>query len=149
LTDNDDASSLGPDPVPDVRRQSFALDEMITCEACLRANPPTRSNCFYCAANLPQAAPAPEATQEPVSETTAPTNATGGFLLVLKPGEANSRATASLNDIAAELHLRLTDLESVLSLGGAFPLARAVTKEQAKVLVAKLSRVGIGAEVFH
>jgi len=151
LTDNDKASSLGLELVPDVRRQSFALDEMITCEACLRANPPTRSNCFYCAANLPQAAkaPAPEAAQEPMSETAGPTNATGGFLLVLTPGQANSPAGASLTDIASELHLRVTDVESVLGLGGAFPLARAVTEEQAKALVAKLSSLGIGAEVFQ
>jgi hypothetical protein len=37
---------------PDEARP-FAHDEMVTCEDCLRANPPTRSNCLYCGAGLP------------------------------------------------------------------------------------------------
>src|SRR5215210_5685305 len=35
--------------------RAFAFEEMLACEACLRANPPTRMNCLYCGEKLPAA----------------------------------------------------------------------------------------------
>src|SRR4029079_4927345 len=31
----------------------FTADQMIRCEGCLRANPPTKVTCIYCGATLP------------------------------------------------------------------------------------------------
>ena len=48
---------IAADPKP----RSFSPAEMVTCEACLRANPPTRPSCLYCGERLlalePVAAP--------------------------------------------------------------------------------------------
>ena len=32
----------------------FAPEQMVACEECLRANPPTRMACLYCGRKLPQ-----------------------------------------------------------------------------------------------
>ena len=49
--DNENIPFLGP--VEPSEPQGFSADQMIRCEECLRANPPTRASCLYCAAPLP------------------------------------------------------------------------------------------------
>src|SRR6267142_2029555 len=85
----DDKAPAVFDPVLDARPQSFAAAEMITCDACLRANPPTRANCLYCGATLPvnsevvNAKPAPQQVDDRIS----PANLDPGFYVVLTPGQ--------------------------------------------------------------
>ncbi|MDQ3256599.1 MAG: hypothetical protein M3R15_22375, partial [Acidobacteriota bacterium] len=45
---------LAPDgeATPPRESRGFAVNEMVACETCLRANPPTRVLCLYCAAPL-------------------------------------------------------------------------------------------------
>ena len=40
-------------PIEPSEPQGFAPDQMIRCDECLRANPPTRVACMYCSAPLP------------------------------------------------------------------------------------------------
>src|SRR5258705_9731014 len=40
-------------PIEPSEPQGFSADQMIRCEECLRANPPTRVNCLYCGIALP------------------------------------------------------------------------------------------------
>src|SRR6185312_14059521 len=40
-------------PVEPSEPQGFSAEQMIRCEECLRANPPTRVSCLYCVAPLP------------------------------------------------------------------------------------------------
>ena len=91
MTDADEEASLGFDAVPDAKPQSFALAEMITCDTCLRANPPTRSNCLYCGAILPLSEYAP-APLESVVETKPPAKLNSGFYVVLAPTQTNPTA---------------------------------------------------------
>src|SRR5947209_2187413 len=52
---SDDEKLLpGTDEVTGTVARGFAPDQMVTCEECLRANPPTRATCLYCAAPLPR-----------------------------------------------------------------------------------------------
>src|SRR5438105_2996223 len=83
LGDADKAPASDFAPVPDAKPQSFALAEMVTCDACLRANPPTRSNCLYCGAILPGTLKETQSTRESVGEPGTDANSNSGFCIVL------------------------------------------------------------------
>jgi len=42
-----------PGPIEPSEPQGFSAEQMVRCEECLRANPPTRVSCLYCVAPLP------------------------------------------------------------------------------------------------
>jgi len=150
LNDADKAPSSDFAAVPDAKPQSFALAEMITCEACLRANPPTRSNCLYCTAILPVTRNAREAepTRDSVSGPSSEANVNSGFYVVLAPNQS-SPSQSSLAEIAELLRLGATDVQSAIDQGRPVPLLRAATLEQGKVIAAKLVALGIGVDIFR
>ena len=171
MTDADKSTSLGFDTVPDGKSESFAFAEMITCDACLRVNPPTRSNCVYCAAILPvtrkapQARPVPEAAGETnqdadagvqtsdLSRACSPENPNKVGILnpcyvVLAPNQTNAIADSSLAEISGLLALKAAEVESAISLGHPVPLARATTLEEATILADKLRALGIGVDIL-
>ena len=53
LKDNENIPFFGDEPLMRSEPQGFAPDQMVSCEECLRTNPPTRLSCLYCAAPLP------------------------------------------------------------------------------------------------
>jgi hypothetical protein len=148
LTDADKENPLGSDAVPAARPQSFALTEMITCDACLRANPPTRSNCLYCGATLPATA-AETHSDESGDEISPPAAANSGFYVVLAPNQAHATTDLSLGKIADVLRLRVMDVQIALGLRGPVPLALAATPEQATTLADELQALGITADLFR
>lgn len=52
FTDHDDSAPIAALEESRPAARGFAPGEMITCDACLRANAPTRTTCMYCAATL-------------------------------------------------------------------------------------------------
>ena len=146
MADDDQAASLGLDAVPGARAQSFALTEMITCDACLRANPPTRSKCLYCGAILAETGN--ETKTGPVGEPDQAVDVSSGFYVVMGPNQTSSIAGSSLADIAEVLHLTTTEVESAVGVGCRIPLARAATPEEASLLSDKLERLGIVVEIL-
>ena len=52
MAEPDSAGLLDADASRDVKLKSFSADELLTCDVCLRANPPTRAACIYCGAAL-------------------------------------------------------------------------------------------------
>ena len=142
MTDGDKAPSVF-DPVSDARPQSFAPAEMITCDACLRANPPTRANCLYCAASLPVNTQVvnPQPAPKPVARTIVPANFDAGFYVVLTPGRTKPITESSLAETAVVLGLKTKDAEIALGLDRPVPLARTATIEQARTLAAELETV--------
>src|SRR5438874_2638451 len=52
MAEIDSAGLFDAKPSQDVKLKSFAPGELLTCEVCLRANPPIRSACLYCGAPL-------------------------------------------------------------------------------------------------
>lgn len=153
MTDGDKAESLGLE-VSDARPHSFAPAEMITCDACLRANPPTRSKCLYCGADLPltgndrEGQSSREATN-PIGQIDQPASVSDAHYVVLSPNQNNVVAESSLGAIASLLHLRPTEVEIALGSGCAVPLARAASSEQAAMLADKLHALGIAADTFR
>jgi len=151
LNDADKAPSSDFAAVADAKPQSFALAEMITCEACLRANPPTRSNCLYCAAILPVTRNAGEAepTRDFVSGSSSEGNVNSGFYVVLAPNQTSALNQSSLAEIAELLHLGTTEVQSAADGCCPVPLLRANTLEQGRVIAEKLVAMGIGVDIFR
>jgi len=153
LTDGDKAESLGLE-VSDARPHSFAPAEMITCDACLRANPPTRSKCLYCGADLPLTGNDREGQSSrealnPIGQIDQPASVSDAHYVVLSPNQNNVVAELSLGAIASLLHLRTTEVEIALGSGCAVPLARSASSEQAAMLADKLRALGIGADTLR
>lgn len=116
---------------------------MVRCEECLRANPPTRVNCLYCAAVLP----ADEATVHLQKPTLRPLEKwEQGYNNILWPPPANP-PEAGLIEAAALLRLTTTDLARILEFGMPLPVARAATLDEALLVQRRLETLGIGTRI--
>jgi hypothetical protein len=128
------------DPLP----SPFAPDQMVRCEACLRANPPTRLNCLYCAAALPLNE-ATLAMQKPALRPLEKWER--GYNNILLPPAANLNE-ASLAEAADLLRLRVEDLSRILTATVPFPLARTATVDEAQLVERRLSKLGIDSRIM-
>jgi len=149
LSDADKAPASDFAAVPDTKPQSFALAEMVTCDACLRANPPTRSNCLYCGAILPGTLKETQSTRESGGEQGPDANSNSGFCIVLAPNQSRALDQSSLGEVGELLRLGTAEMQGVVGLGRPVPLLRAATLDQAKMLAEKLVAIGIGVEMFR
>lgn len=123
--------------------EPFAPDQMVRCDECLRANPPTRVNCLYCGAALPH------------DETTAGLQKPAlrplekweqGYNNIHLPAAANASSEtgeAALREASDLLRLRPADLTRILSAGMPLPLARAATQDEAALVQRRLRGLGI------
>ena len=125
-------------PVEPSEPQGFAPDQMITCDECLRANPPTRINCLYCSVPLP------------VNESTArlrrpllrrPEKHQLGYNTIYLPG-AEPLSAEALSEAASLLKLKETDLERIVGEGVPLPLARTASREEAELIFGRLEALG-------
>lgn len=117
---------------------------MVRCDECLRANPPTRVNCLYCAAILPQT----EITvnlQKPVLRPLEKWEQ--GYNNILLPPVANL-SPAVLAEAADLLRLRTDDVNRILSAATPLPLARAATIDEAHLIKRRLSLLGIDSGIM-
>lgn len=117
---------------------------MVRCEECLRANPPTRVNCLYCAAALP-------ALEKPLVAHTLNLgpidNAAHGYNNILMPNTANELDSDALETTARLLKLTSTDLQRIISAGLPLPLARTATREEADIVTSRLAGFGFDSIV--
>jgi hypothetical protein len=115
----------------------FAPSDMLRCEECLRANPPTRAACFYCGAALPvteSAAPLRKPT------LLSPDKLEPAYNIIFA-GEGQS--AHNLQSAADFLKLKTDELQKFFSLQQRLPLARTATIEEAQLTQARLSEFGI------
>lgn len=129
-------------PVEPSEPPGFTPDQMIRCEECLRANPPTRINCLYC--NVPL----------PVTESSAnlrkpllrpPEKHELGYNTIVLP--RNEAATpGAISDAALFLKLKQEDFERILAEGVPLPVARTASREEAQLVADRL--VAFGFRVF-
>jgi hypothetical protein len=128
------------DPAP----EPFAPDQMVRCDQCLRANPPTRVNCLYCGGILPLT----ETTVNLQKPALRPLEKwEQGYNNILLPPAANltdeNRAAA-----AGLLRLSAADLDRILSAPVPLPLARAATIDEATLVQRRLSSLGINSDIM-
>ena len=135
-------------PVPDeliarLDPPSFSPDQMVRCEECLRANPPTRVNCLYCAAVLPT----DETTIHLQKPSLRPLEKwEQGYNNILWPPPANV-GEPGLSEAASLLRLATADLARILALEMPLPVARAATLEEALLVQRRLANLGIGTRI--
>ncbi len=116
----------------------FSHEQMITCETCLRANPPTRASCLYCGEALPTS----EVSASLLRPILRPLETwEQGFNAVLLPGEQRI-SSDSLTELSDLLKLEAEDLELILNGGLPLPLARATTQAEAVLIEKRLEALG-------
>ena len=152
MTDSDKADFESFDVASEAKPHTFTPGEMLTCDACLRANPPTRAACLYCGANLPVTVN--EHDSEPAGEAIGsmavpPENVSDGYYIVLTPNQTNNSSESTLSEIASILHLNVPEVQSLLNGGRSVPVAQAATAEQAAQLSEKLQALGCKADAFR
>jgi hypothetical protein len=138
--EDDELTLMEEDPAATMAARAFAPAEMVACEACLRANPPTRMNCLYCGAALP----APNAGDDLRRPTLRALETwEQGFNVVLVPQEASGEfGVDQLTAAAALLRLEAGQVREMTAAHAHLPLARTATRDEAALVERKLRALG-------
>jgi hypothetical protein len=119
--------------------RAFSPAEMVRCEECLRANPPTRSACLYCAKPLPLTEAGKRLRQPALRRLE---DWEQGFNLIFVPQGSRRLMEESLTKMAELLRLKVEELLKVTEAGEPLPLARAATLEEASLIESRLRALG-------
>jgi hypothetical protein len=135
--DNENIPFLGP--VEPSEPQGFSAEQMIRCEECLRANPPTRASCLYCVAPLPLT----ESSARLIKPVLRPPEKHQlGYNNILLPHEQalSDKVVAG----AAEL-LKLTaeNVRACLSQGVPLPVTRTASSVEAELVTERMRELGL------
>ena len=138
MAERDSAGIFDADASQDVKLKSFAPDELLTCDGCLRANPPTRAACLYCGA--PLTSQATLVVQETATEPH--TAAVSTMCYVVLPPKALSEVDEHLLDeIAKTIEVKSSDLRTALISHS--PLLLAGMNDKASKTINDLRQMGI------
>jgi len=135
--DNENIPFLGP--VEPSEPQGFSAEQMIRCEECLRANPPTRVSCLYCVAPLPLTEAAAQ-LRKPVLRP--PEKHQLGYNNILLPQE-QALSPDLVAEAATLLKLTPENLQEILSQDIPLPVARTVSREEAELVGIRLQDLGL------
>lgn len=131
--DNENIPLLNDEPA-ELPLRSFTPDQMVRCESCLRANPPTRANCLYCGASLPVQS-AVTVLQMPALRPLEKWE--HGYNNILLPPAANL-TESSLAEMADFLRLEKEELQQILASEIPLPLTRSSSKDDAELIQGRL-----------
>ncbi|HKO42409.1 MAG TPA: hypothetical protein VJU84_03915 [Pyrinomonadaceae bacterium] len=123
----------------------FTPDQMVTCESCLRSNPPTRLQCLYCGGSLPLNSAAFD-LQKP--ELRPLENWEQGYNNILKSSLATKLSDEALAAATDLLKLDKEVLNRLISSDHPLPVARTATRDKAALVQRKLSALGIDTEII-
>lgn len=142
--EDDELPFMAEDADATLTPRAFAPVEMIGCEACLRANPPTRMNCLYCGAVLPVANAANDLRRPTLRALEAWEQ---GFNVVLLPQAADGLSVDNLSEAAALLKLETGQLRDMTNAHVHLPLARVAARDEASFVERKLHALGCQVEI--
>jgi hypothetical protein len=140
LKDNENVSDIEPGPTQDAPLKSFTPDEMVRCESCLRANPPTRVSCLYCGHPLPVTRGMVQ-LQQPALRPLEKWEQ--GYNNILPAFTAN--ADIPLSEVARLARLTEEELQRIIAAGCAMPLARSGSEAEAQLIQQRLASMGISS----
>jgi hypothetical protein len=123
----------------------FTPEEMIRCEQCLRANPPTRFACLYCDAALPLNE-STEHLRKPILRQ--PEKHQLGINCILVPTDSLQINGDNLTKAAELLKLKSETLDSILATKAPMPLARTGSREEAQLVNNRLRELGFSTVVL-
>jgi hypothetical protein len=117
----------------------FSHDEMVTCDGCLRANPPTRLNCFYCGARLPVSEKTVALHSRPTLRQ--PEKWEEGYNVILYP--QGGATDEWLKEIVSLLRLEKEEARRILEAAEPLPVARVHSPEEARLVEEGLRASGL------
>ena len=120
--------------------QGFSFGQMVRCENCLRANPPTRVNCIYCGTPLPVTETS-AALQRPVLRRLETWEQ--GYNNILVPAETPTLNEDALRGVSELLRLKVEEIQRIFTARKPLPLARPATEDEALLAGRKLKDLGI------
>ncbi len=134
---------LNDEPLAPSEPQGFAADQMVGCQECSRANPPTRTNCLYCAAPLP--------VNEKVADYRKPNLAAvesgaQGYNVVLQPS-TRAPTEKNLAEAAALVKLDIGDFSRLLTAKTPLPLVRTASLEDSALIRQRLQSLAISTAI--
>ena len=135
--DNENIPFLGP--IEPSEPQGFSAEQMIRCEDCLRANPPTRVSCLYCGAPLPVTESSAK-LRKPVLRQ--PEKHQPGYNNILSPPD-RAVSDETLNEAAALLKLSPDNIQALMSASVPMPVARTASREEAELVTERLRDLGL------
>jgi len=135
--DNENIPFLGP--IEPSEPQGFSAEQMIRCEQCLRANPPTRVSCLYCVAPLPVTQSSAK-LRKPVLRQ--PEKHQAGYNSILIPPEL-AVSDETINEAAALLKLSPESVQALMSASVPMPVARTASREEADLVNERLMSLGL------
>jgi hypothetical protein len=119
--------------------RGFSPEQMMACESCQRANPPTRTACLYCGAGLP------------VSDSTEllcnlqlrqPETWEQGFNVILLPADRDL-SSDTLRSVATLLKIEVETVERILKGGEPLPVTRASSEDDVAIIARQLEPLGV------
>jgi len=132
-------------PIEPSEPPGFTPEQMIRCEECLRANPPTRINCLYCSGPLPITESSAR-LRKPLLRP--PEKHELGYNTIVLPG--NEAATPEvIGDAASFLKLKQEDFERILVERAPLPVARTASREEAQFVGDRLTELGLRVLTLH
>ena len=126
-------------PVLPSEPAGFSSEQMIRCEECLRANPPTRVNCLYCLASLPLT----ESTaklRKPILKQ--PEKHELGYNTIVLC-DKQTQPTNLLEDSAKLLKLSVESCERIVNAAIPLPIARTASRDEAELVSERLAELGL------
>ena len=135
--DNENIPFLGP--IEPLEPQGFSAEQMIRCEECLRANPPTRVSCLYCVAPLPVTESSARLRKPALRQ---PEKHQQGYNNILFPRE-RAVSDETVNDVAALLKLTPENVHKLMSCSLHMPVARTASREESELVTERLRDLGL------
>ena len=135
--DNENIPFLGP--IEPSEPQGFSPEQMIRCEECLRANPPTRVSCLYCGASLPVTESSAR-LRKPILRQ--PEKHQPGFNSILIPPD-RALPDETVNETSALLKLSPENVQALMSQSVPMPVARTASREEAELVTDRLRDLGL------
>ena len=123
-------------PVGPSEPQGFLPAQMIRCDECLRANPPTRVNCLYCGSGLPTTEESAK-LRKPILRQ--PEKHEIGFNSIF----VSIKRDDAIEEAAGLLKLPAEKLQELVQTKQHLPLARTSSRDEAALLFERLQDLGI------
>jgi hypothetical protein len=135
--DNENIPFLGP--VEPSEPLGFSAEQMIRCEECLRANPPTRVSCLYCGASLPVTESSAR-LRKPVLRQ--PEKHQPAYNSILIPTD-RAVSDETIDEAAALLKLSPENVQALISQSAQMPVARTASREEAELVAERLKDLNL------
>ena len=126
-------------PIEPSEPQGFAPDQMIRCDECLRANPPTRVECLYCGVSLPLTEAATR-LRKPVLRP--PEKHQSAYTSILLPNDTE-HSPESIAEAAGLLKLSAENLQHIIAEQTPLPVACTASRDEAELVLRRLGDLGL------